>query len=332
LIPSSNMAACLARLGRHSGRRLRWSLQLRPCHAGNDGTLQKPASKQGASARGLQLKSKLDLYECSTDLNAAAEAAFKKCQMAAGMGTLGFAGVIVAASNNASLPMLAGLGCIAVANTYIILETPRRAMRGVAMKQVERLTLLPNTDAKDVDSRAEGSAAERLAATEKLELEIQSPNLIRRIRLDPPPAAWQGTRYSGLAVDSRRTFQDACRRLHVDPEGACSDKDLLDALLSSGNVVAEEPIEIRSDIEGHLRLPLDGKTPEGASLKEALPPDMEQYEPPEFARSTPLSAIESTGTRSMYMGMALMTLGAAGFSKYMVKSQAASDGSCARRF
>eukprot|EP00440_Ansanella_granifera_P006137 gb/GFBE01006659.1/.p1 GENE.gb/GFBE01006659.1/~~gb/GFBE01006659.1/.p1 ORF type:complete len:337 (+),score=65.40 gb/GFBE01006659.1/:1-1011(+) len=283
-----------------------------------------PPSSSGSSVRGLQLKRALPLYKSSTDLNALAEAAFKKCQMAAGMGTLGFVGVILAASSKASMPMLAGMGCLAMVNTYIILEVPKRAMRGVAMKQVERLVLLPNVAAGAADEgTSSGTAVERLRATESLEVEITSPNLIRRIRLEPTPSAWQGTRYSGLVADNRRSFADACRHLNVDVKGGeCEDQELLDALLSSGHVLSEEKIEIRSDIEGLLRIPLESGTPAGASLVQVQAADEDQYEPPDFAKSTPASAIESLGTRSTFMGMAIFMLGVAGCAKRALRGEA----------
>lgn len=288
--------------------------QLRSC-AGASAEPVKPPEE----AIGLKLGSELCVYESSVDLNVAAENAFKKCQIAASMGTVGFAGIIVAASTKASMPVLAGLAAMALANTYVVLQVPRRAMQGVALKQVERITLLPNAE---TDGEILSDRAKQLAATETLQVEIRSPNLVRRLYLEPPPSAWQGARYSGLVEDKRRSFADACKRLHVDPEdGECKDRDMLDAVLGLGHVIAEEKLEIRSDVEGHLRIPLDGAIPAGGSLKEAPLPDADMYEPPEFVKSTPADAIEALGRRSVFTGMALLALGGLATLKHLMRGE-----------
>ncbi|CAE8695597.1 unnamed protein product, partial [Polarella glacialis] len=135
-------------------------------------------------------------------------------------------------------------------------------------------------------------------------------------------------------ADNRPSFSDACSQLlHLDNEtGKIPDKELLEALVNSLKVITEEKLEIRTDLEGHLRLPSDSsKAPPGASLagarvEEALK-GAEKYELPEFVKSSPALAIEQLGQRSVFAGMALLTLGIAGYSKHMLK-QKAPDGGC----
>eukprot|EP00933_Yihiella_yeosuensis_P051675 TRINITY_DN49657_c0_g1_i1.p1 TRINITY_DN49657_c0_g1~~TRINITY_DN49657_c0_g1_i1.p1 ORF type:complete len:360 (+),score=80.36 TRINITY_DN49657_c0_g1_i1:63-1142(+) len=291
-------------------------------------------AKASSSSPKLQIKEKLCVYESSVDLCGIAEATFKKCQMAAGMGTFGYLGVLVSASGTASMPALALLGCGAVANTYIILEVPKRAMRSVALKHVERITLFPAEgdqaaqEAGEESADSQASAVERLAATPSLTMEVQSPNLIRRLRLEEPPSAWQGARYSGLAADNRPSFADACKQLlHVDVEkGSTSEPELLDALINSGKVIAEETVEIRSDAGSQFAFPSGGSLPSGAHLAQAQSgtSEDERLQPPEWAKSTPEDAIESLGRRSFLMGAALMGIGMLGFGKYSAKIQGVS--------
>lgn len=274
-------------------------------------------------------KGRICLYESAENLTEVAKDSFKRCQLGASLGVLGFASVMVATSAKASLPILAFMGCGAILNTYMVLELPRRSMRSLALKHVERLYLCPSPLIAD-QIKSGKSADDCLAAASVLEIEVHSPNVIRRVRLEDAVAAWQGARYGGLAADSRPTFADACQQLlHIDVEdGKCHHPNLVNALINSGKVITSEQVEIRSDAESCLRIPESGNLPDGAALAsaQASQGDRETLKQLAFIKSTPTSSIQGLGTRSIYAGLALVFVGSVGLVKSQFASKDEEDG------
>lgn len=196
------------------------------------------------------------VYVSSDDMAGASAEARRKCQFAAALGAMGFTGVLISAAQTAPLPMLAIFVAGAAANTYMIMTVSSRMLWTLAARNVEKLSILqPAAGTEDASSPMDADA---FASAKEVHLRIESTNVVRQLRLEEPAAAWEGARFAGLVAETRVPFRELCLPgsvLHIVPDGGdCGEhRKLLDALLASEKVVADELVEVREDVAEDLR-------------------------------------------------------------------------------
>lgn len=231
----------------------------------------------------------------------------------AGLASVAFAAVGACIATTTAPTTLALLVAALSVNAATLVTYTQQSLKGLATKHVEKIVLLPVDPSKDAQGGGEqGTAAERLAATDQVRVLVRSANVERTLLLTNVAAAWQGARYAGLVSDDRIEFGTVCTRLRLldaDPEAATSkDLPLLLALLSSPKVIAEELIECRADVPEIMRVKDDFP-----GLKLSAKTQSEAKRVPEgMPRSPPIDDIKNLGKRAIRGGI-LMLCGAALF-------------------
>jgi len=294
---------------------------------GEEEALGEPAARPAAPP--LSIGSELSLYESSVDLAACAQRARTRCLLGASLGCLGFAGVMVGSAATASVGMQAILGAGAVAYVYKNAILSTRSIAGVALMHVERIVVLPTAPAgaaaptTEAESDGAPSAEEQLAATPEVHLKIRTANLDMWVKLAEPVSRWDGGRYSGFVSDDRAVigdlFGEEQRLLHLDEVSGSGDNDedassadvaLLRAVAASPKVVAERQLELRSDVDGLLRLPSQGiKLAEGLFFPVAKQ-GQQQQAAGGARRGTPAQEVTALGTQALFSGVIFLLAGA----------------------
>mmetsp|Transcript_35582 Transcript_35582/g.101339 ORF Transcript_35582/g.101339 Transcript_35582/m.101339 type:complete len:355 (+) Transcript_35582:81-1145(+) len=279
--------------------------------------------RQRLRARPLEFTQRMVLYRSEAEVVEVADSARRNCRIGAGLGAVGFAGIIAAIAPAAPPPVLAMMLGGALANSYALAFLAQRLIRKLAARHVERLVVLPSeTPKKPPKAPASGeeegeiasllfSAAtveERLEATEELRVELHTGTAKRWFSLiDAPEQAGA----FGEEVPQPASFADVCGRsglLHVDKEeGSCPDPAFLDALLSSKKIVVDERLEPREDTGEDLSegAPVDGL------LGELSRGDAEEIaQKTAAAREPPAEAIAKLGRRARLGGVSILVAGA----------------------
>mmetsp|Transcript_107582 Transcript_107582/g.302903 ORF Transcript_107582/g.302903 Transcript_107582/m.302903 type:complete len:363 (-) Transcript_107582:95-1183(-) len=260
----------------------------------------------GARAQPLSIPQELVLYEAFADMSEIVARARFRCQLGAALATAGFAALLSSISATLSPVALVSLLSCAAANSYALAVVSQRVIRNVAMRHVERLAVLPTPQVAEARSPADeepqaavasllsGAATveERLSATAELRLALRTASAERWLVLADPEDS------DGLA-----SFGDICSRarlIHIDVgHGKCTDQALLDALVTTRKVVAEERVEaLRDDI------------PAGPMLSEVTIAALAQVEgAAESAREPPADAVERLGKRARTGGVSVFFAG-----------------------
>lgn len=247
-----------------------------------------------AGAAESETREELTLFASTQDFGQIVSSSYYQVQLGAALGAGGFAMVALAAASSAGPQALAVLGAGLILNTYVSMVMPKKAMLTLATRHVERCTLrLPVDTSEAVDTlrSQDGAVAEaelpadasaaggrkskapaadgnpaapdtvgsgRFEAMGSVELVIITPNLRRTVWLEDAVKPWEGARFSGLVEDNRVSFGDLCyeQNLSFDMEkGRAFDMEMLEELLATDKVVADETVEFREDTDELIRLP-----------------------------------------------------------------------------
>lgn len=210
----------------------------------------------------LHFPSEVCVYKSDVDLHTLAKTSRAQSMLGNSLAVTGFAGVL--AGSPGAAPAAQALVCLgAAAMTYKFTVVAKKELALVALRQVEKVVILPSQSGEEAASAEEAaedaaSVVERLNATEELGVMVKTTNADITFKLGSPVAAWEGAKYSGLVADERPAFADVCRGLfHMEEisswgkpgSPSSTDADLLQALLSSDKVVLERSIVRREDLE-----------------------------------------------------------------------------------
>ncbi|CAE8582861.1 unnamed protein product [Polarella glacialis] len=229
------------------------------------------------------------IYQSSVNFEKLVDASSQKCLFGCALGVAGFANAVAALLPVAPTPVVALLVAGMVSYPGISMWMTPVWLRKLAAPQVEEIWILGPEGMKagnlsgtppvkappggaEADAQLKASCS-LLTTIPEMELEIVSVSLSRRVVLQEPEKLHTFLRAAGCVADSRARFCDLCalpswdggsarivRRgpLHVDPaEGAedAADWALLEALLRSRKVLAEESVRRRAEVASSLRLP-----------------------------------------------------------------------------
>lgn len=183
------------------------------------------------------------LYESRRDFPEAVDAAMQRCRAGAGLAAVGFLGILGVVATTLPPLTTALLGLAFTGNAYHVMNFTQGSLRSLATQHVERLSLYQpaDMDAKD---------AAWLASSQRIALNIRCANVDRHLILTDVHGPFQGARYTGLAEDDRVPFCDIVGRLHLldfdVTEASVTNRRLLDAVIESTKVVAEEDLQPRT--------------------------------------------------------------------------------------
>lgn len=277
-------------------------------------------SEERVAASPYVVSAEVVIYEAPAVVPELVADARRKVTVGAGLASVGFAAVGACIVTTATPTTLALLVAALSVNAATLASYTQKSLLGLASQHVEKISLLPlNTEPKQEQPCAaqsgeqeQGTAEERLAATDKVRLLVRSANVDRTLLLTNVAAAWQGARYAGLVSDDRIEFVDVCQRLRLldaDPSAATSsDEALVEALFGTSKVIAEEHVECRTDIPEVMRPPADFP---GLRLSAKTRSDVKRV-PMGIPRSPPTDGIKSLGKRAIRGGV-IMLCGAAFF-------------------
>ncbi|CAK0817334.1 unnamed protein product [Prorocentrum cordatum] len=237
------------------------------------------------------------LYAARAGMAEATAEARKRCQMAAALGAMGFTGVLISAAQT-------------------VLTVSTRTLWTLAARHVERVSLLQPAAGQGAAPTPVDAEIESFAQAKEVHLRIESTNVVRELRLEEPNSPWEGARFQGLVEETRVPFRELCDRgalLYIDPESGdcCGHRQLLDALLTSEKVVADELMELRMDADEELRPP--------AKYMSIVVPSFKDLRPGELRSSsigmalggadTPAQASARLAQRSVMGGSLLLMTG-----------------------
>lgn len=279
-------------------------------------------------AHPLSIGAEVCIYESPVDLCSLARRARTNSFFGAGLGVCGFMGVLASSTGNMQLVVCAGAAFFIYKHAVML----PRSIPETALRHVERIVVMPNADGTDVNNASgESSMDDQLKATPELLLQITTTNLRLHVRLTEAADTWDGARYSGLVKDTRSTFVSMVQEsqaLHVEevssldkPDSPTSeDPALLQALITSTKVIAEQQVECRSEVDDVFKLPSNGQK---------LATDLLTAKKSKSGRRRPAPAIEirQLGISSLFSGCVFLMAGAI----FIAKSAAQDDSSPGKR-
>eukprot|EP00929_Paragymnodinium_shiwhaense_P038412 TRINITY_DN2028_c3_g1_i2.p1 TRINITY_DN2028_c3_g1~~TRINITY_DN2028_c3_g1_i2.p1 ORF type:complete len:362 (-),score=80.44 TRINITY_DN2028_c3_g1_i2:403-1488(-) len=206
-------------------------------------------------AQPLFFDKEMTVFESSVDILEVMAEARSRAVLGAGLAATGFGAVLITASTFLAPPALAVLALGGAANCYALAVIVQRVLLRTAVRHVERITILPTLDHSgspppeeeddnSINSLLSSAATfeQRLLATPELRLEIRQAGAVRYLSLVDRLED---------ADDDRAAFGDICTRsrlIDIDADaGACADRSLLDAVMMTAKVAAEERVESRRD-------------------------------------------------------------------------------------
>jgi len=283
--------------------------------------------EQVSVAPPLSIGAELLVYESPKDLVSLARGARTNSFIGAGLGVCGFMGVL--ATSTAETPETLQLLVCAGTAFFIYKHAVMlpRSIPVVAQRHVERIVVLPNVDAADVNkASSETSMDDQLNATSELQLQIQTTNLSLKMRLTETADMWDGARYSGLVKDTRTTLVSLLQEgqaLHleeVSPEGTpgtptSKNPALLQALVASTKVIAEQDVHCRTDVDDVVKLPANGQ-----QLATELLAEKKSKSRP---RMPPALEIRQLGISSLFSGCVFLMAGAIFIAKSVAQDTSA---------
>jgi len=262
----------------------------------------------------LSIGAELCVYESPGDLCSLARRARTNSFMGAGMGVCGFMGIL-AGSSAETLGTMQLLVCAGAAFfVYKHAVMLPRSIPVTSLRHVERIVVLPTADGTHVNNASdETSMDDQLKATPELQLQIITANLSLQMRLTEAADTLDGARYAGLVNDTRSTFASMLQEnhaLHLEevssrgkPGSPTSDHPaLLQALVASTKVIAEQKVDCRTDVDDVFKLPSNGQ-----KLATELLTNKSKSGP---RRMAPATEIKQLGISSLFSGCVFLTAGA----------------------
>jgi len=292
--------------------------------------------EQVLAARPLAIGAEVCVYESPVDLCSLARRARTNSFIGAGLGVCGFMGVLASSTGNMQLVVCAGAAFFIYKHAVML----PRSIPETALRHVERIVVLPNADGTDANnssdetsvddqpkatmpnadgtdvnsSSGETSMDDQLKATPELLLQITTTNLRLHVRLTEAADTWDGSRYSGLVKDTRTTFVSMVQEsqaLHVEevsslgePSSPTSeDPALLQALVASTKVIAEQRVDCRAEVDDVFKLPSNGQKLATELLTTKKPKSSRR-------RMAPAIEIRQLGISSLFSGCVFLMAGA----------------------
>lgn len=277
----------------------------------------------------LSINAELCIYESPADLRSLARRARTNSFIGAGMGVCGFMGVLASstAETSGTMQLLVCAGAVFFIYKHAVMLP--RSIPVTSLRHVERIVVLPNSDGTHVNKVSdETSMDDQLKATSELRLQIITTNLSLQMRLTEAADTWDGARYSGLVNDTRSTFVSMLQErqaLYVEevsswgkPGSPTSDNPaLLQALVASTKVIAEQDVNCRTDADNVFKLSSNGQ-----KLATQLLNDKSKSG---HRRMAPAAEIKQLGISSLFSGCVFLMAGAIFIAK-SVAQDASSPG------